>query len=60
MNKSHMEKTNSFDLRIYAEHWRGTGVVLPQYGVECCLAADLGIYAERWRGTGSVLPQYGV
>ena len=48
------------DLGIHAERWRGTGVVLPQYGVKCWLEADLGIYAERWRGTGVVLPQYGV
>ena len=47
-------------LLIYAERWRGTGIVLPQYGVKCCLEADLGIYAERWRVTRIVLPQYGV
>ena len=48
------------DLGIHFERWRGTRVVLRQYGVQCWLEADLGIYAVRSRGTCVVLPQYGV
>ena len=48
------------DLGVYAERWRGTGVVLPQYGAQMLARSRLESCTERWRSTGLVLPQYGV
>ena len=48
------------DVGIYSERWRGTGLVLPQYGIQMLARSRLQSYAEHWRSTRLVLPQYGV
>ena len=45
------------DLGIYAERWRGTGLVLPHYGAQMLARSQLQSCAEHWRSTGLVLPQ---